>query len=118
MTQSNAKEIVRDMRTVRRELRDDVQDVVGRARTLVDWRHYVRAHPWIFMTVGLAAGFLLAPTRQGASPACGSPARIATWLAKQVVGTIVSGAVAYASGQLAARPPSHADEDRHHGPPN
>jgi hypothetical protein len=113
MTDSHVEQIAQEMRTVRDELRDDVQSVVGRARTLSDWRHYVRSHPWLFIAAGVAVGFLLVPSRVGASPPRGFSARMVAWLAKQVTGSMVSGAVAYASGQLAARSPGQTAENQH-----
>ena len=43
-----AEEIQRQMRSVRSELRDDVQDIVESARVMTDWQYYVRSYPQLF----------------------------------------------------------------------
>jgi hypothetical protein len=114
MSNANPEQISQQMRAVRGELREDVHGVVDRARTLADWRHYVRSHPWLFLAAGAAAGFLLVPSRRsaGAAPAGGLTARIAGTLAKNVAEAVVRGAVSGATGYLAAlavRPPANAN---------
>jgi len=60
---STADEIQQEMRQVRAELRDNVQEIVSNAREIVDWQTYAKNYPW--MTVGAAAlvGYLLVPSR-------------------------------------------------------
>jgi len=60
---SSADEIQRQMRQVRRELGEDVQEIVDNARIMADWRHYVRTYPWVCVGVALAAGYLIVPSR-------------------------------------------------------
>jgi len=60
---SDADEIQRQMREVRVELRDEVQQLVGNARELTDWPTYVRAYPWLCVGAAFAAGFLIVPSR-------------------------------------------------------
>jgi hypothetical protein len=60
---TQADEIQKEMRQIRVELRDNVQEIVSGAREIVDWQSYVKAYPWL--TVGAAAfvGYLLVPSR-------------------------------------------------------
>src|SRR4051812_27606766 len=58
-----AEELQRQMRGVRQELRDDVQDLVVSAHEMADWKIYVRAYPWLCVGAAFAAGFLLVPRR-------------------------------------------------------
>jgi hypothetical protein len=60
---ADADEIQRQMRGVRAELREDVQDLVVSANRIGDWACYVRAYPWLCVGGALAAGFLLVPQR-------------------------------------------------------
>ena len=52
------EEILRQMREVRAELRDDVQELVGSAREMADWTTYVRAYPWLCAGAAFALGAL------------------------------------------------------------
>jgi hypothetical protein len=60
---TQADEIQREMRQIRVELKENVQEIVSGAREIVDWQSYVKAYPWL--TVGAAAfvGYLLVPNR-------------------------------------------------------
>jgi len=60
---TQADEIQKEMRQIRVELRDNVQEIVSGAREIIDWQSYVKAYPWL--TVGAAAfvGYLLVPSR-------------------------------------------------------
>lgn len=60
---ASADEIQRQMRQVRRELGEDVDGIVENARILTDWKHYVRAYPWVCLGVAAAAGFIIVPSR-------------------------------------------------------
>jgi hypothetical protein len=62
-TAESAEAIQTQMRQVRRELGEDVQEIVDNARILADWKHYVRTYPWVCMGVALAAGYFLVPSR-------------------------------------------------------
>ena len=46
-------QIRHSMAFIRRELNEDMQQVVRSARTLADWRYYIRNYPWA--CVGVAA---------------------------------------------------------------
>jgi len=58
-----AEEIQRQMRDVRSELREDVQEIVDNARIMTDWQYYVRSYPWLCLGAAAAAGYLLVPSR-------------------------------------------------------
>ena len=58
-----AEEIQRQMSQVRSELREDVQEIVENARTMAEWRFYVRSYPWLCLGAAAAAGYLLVPPR-------------------------------------------------------
>jgi len=59
----HAEQLRREMRSIRRELGQDVEDLVENAEQLLDWRYYVRRYPWA--SVGLAAlvGYFVVPSR-------------------------------------------------------
>jgi len=57
-------EIRRRMAQIRRELHEDVQEVVAGAEAVADWRRYVRLYPWATVGAAFAVGFLLAPRRR------------------------------------------------------
>jgi hypothetical protein len=59
----SASAIQQQMRQVRRELGEDVQEIVDNARTMTDWKHYVRTYPWACVGVALAAGYFVVPSR-------------------------------------------------------
>src|SRR5690348_14445396 len=46
---------------VRASLAREARAVVSDARTLTDWRHHYRLHPWLFCAGAAAIGFVLAP---------------------------------------------------------
>src|SRR4030095_12802878 len=58
-----AEEIQRQMRDVRSELREDMQEIVENARVMADWQYYVRSYPWLCLGAAAALGFVLVPPR-------------------------------------------------------
>ena len=60
---TEAEEIQRQMREVRSELRDDVQEIVASARVMADWHYYVRTYPWVCLGAAAALGYLLVPPK-------------------------------------------------------
>jgi hypothetical protein len=62
-TAPSGEEIQQQMRQVRRELGEDVQEIVDSARTMTDWRHYVRTYPWVCLGAAAVVGFLVVPSR-------------------------------------------------------
>lgn len=115
MTNSDAKQISQQMQVIRRELKDDVKDVVLQTRSLTDWRHFVRTHPWLLLAAGVSLGYLLVPGRPsvGVSGTRGMVGRLVASLVKSVAGPAARGAVTYATGRLAemaTRPLANKDE--------
>jgi hypothetical protein len=60
---NEAEAILRQMREVRVELRDDVRQMVDSAHKMADISRYVRAYPWLCVGAALAAGYLIVPQR-------------------------------------------------------
>lgn len=58
-----AEEIQARMAVIRAELRYEVQGIVGNAKQLVDWRHYVQAFPWGSLAVAASLGYFSVPRR-------------------------------------------------------
>ena len=48
------------------ETDEDVEDVSASADATVDWKHYVKAHPWVCFGAAVALGFLIVPKRSRA----------------------------------------------------
>jgi len=62
-TSSDAEQIQKQMRDLRADLRQDVQEVVVSAHKMADIGNYVRAYPWLCVGAALAAGYLIIPQR-------------------------------------------------------
>lgn len=60
---SPADEIQREMRQVRVELRDNVQEIVSGAREIADWKYYARMYPWLTVAAAAFVGYLVVPPR-------------------------------------------------------
>lgn len=60
---TQADEIQREMRQIRVELRDNVQEIVSSAREIVDWQSYVKAYPWVCVGAAAFLGYLVVPSR-------------------------------------------------------
>jgi hypothetical protein len=58
---NESDEIRRKMAQIRRELHEDVREVVAGAEGVTDWRRYVRSYPWASVGVVTAVGFLAVP---------------------------------------------------------
>ena len=96
------------MQGIRREIDQDLEDVSVSARSMVDWKHYVKAYPWVCLGAAAALGFLIVPKRTTANntdvatptepaktdqPAVNSPPTAAHGLAEALVVAVVSIAV-------------------------
>jgi hypothetical protein len=78
-----AEDIQSQMRQVRCELGEEVDDLVENARVMADWRYYVHRYPWACLGAAAVTGFLLVPTRtQVIRP---DPAAIADELARRKI---------------------------------
>jgi hypothetical protein len=64
MVSETPEELQRQMARLRSEAREDVENVIDRAEELIDWRYYVRRHPWACLAAGVAVGYLLVPPRR------------------------------------------------------
>jgi hypothetical protein len=66
--------ILQRMKEVRRDLDEDVQEIVEGARGMGKWRYYVRTYPWICLGAALAGGYLVVPRRSpGMQPDAPTP---------------------------------------------
>ena len=54
------------MQQLRCEIDGDMEDVSANARNMVDWKHYVKTHPWVCLGAAVAVGFLIVPKRSSA----------------------------------------------------
>lgn len=62
-TNSTADELQKQMRAVRSEMGEDVQEIVANARVLSHWQYYVRTYPWVCVGAAAAIGYLLVPQK-------------------------------------------------------
>ena len=51
------------MQGIRCDIDRDVEDVSASARSMVDWKHYVKAYPWLCLGTAATLGFLIIPKR-------------------------------------------------------
>lgn len=58
-----AEEIQRQMRSVRDQLHQNVDDVAESTRELADWQTYVKQYPWLCLGAAFAAGFIAVPKK-------------------------------------------------------
>jgi hypothetical protein len=58
-----ADRLRQEMRTIRRELGQDVEDLVEHAERLMEWRYYVRRYPWASLGVAALLGYFIIPQR-------------------------------------------------------
>jgi len=57
-------EIRRRMALIRRDLHEDVREVVATAEAATDWRHYVAMYPWVSLGTAFALGYFVVPRRR------------------------------------------------------
>ena len=57
------------MQQLRCEIDEDGEDVSASAHGIIDWKHYVKTHPWVCFGAAVALGFLIVPKRPKATPA-------------------------------------------------
>ena len=60
-TSNEIEEIQQKMAQIRRELHQDISEVVAGAEAATDWRRYVRAYPWAALALATAAGYFVVP---------------------------------------------------------
>ena len=51
------------MQGIRCDIDQGLEDVSASARSMVDWKHYVKAYPWVCLGAAAALGFLIVPKR-------------------------------------------------------
>lgn len=56
-------EIRRQMALIRRELHEDVKEVVATAEAATDWRRYLTAYPWVTLGAAFAVGYWVVPRK-------------------------------------------------------
>jgi hypothetical protein len=108
------------MRTIRRELGEDVEELVEHAERLMDWRYYWERYPWACLGAAALLGYFVVPGRTITfPPAVPSLGKIATRLSGEVqrageakkpsllsslvstgTGMVLRGAAAYVTQQL------------------
>jgi hypothetical protein len=49
------------MQQLRCEIDGNMEDMAASARTMVDWKHYVKTYPWVCLGAAVALGFLIVP---------------------------------------------------------
>jgi hypothetical protein len=54
------------MQQIRCEIDQDLEEMAASARSMVDWKHYVKTHPWVCLGTAAALGFLIVPKRSTA----------------------------------------------------
>jgi hypothetical protein len=54
------------MQQIRCEMDQDLEQMVASARSMVDWKHYVKTYPWVCLGTAAALGFLIVPKRSTA----------------------------------------------------
>jgi hypothetical protein len=65
---NEAEAIQRRMAEIRRELHENVREVVASAEAVTDWRRYIRMYPWVALVAAAAVGYVLVPRRRKAVP--------------------------------------------------
>jgi hypothetical protein len=54
------------MQQLRCEIDGDVEAMATSARSMVDWKHYVKTYPWVCLGTAAVVGFLVVPKRSRA----------------------------------------------------
>jgi hypothetical protein len=98
------------MQGIRGDIDQGLEDVSASARSMVDWKHYVKTYPWLCMGTAAALGFLFVPKRSRTIPA--NPAKSsetdhraadsAPSAVRGVVELLVAAAVSFAVRETAA----------------
>ncbi len=51
------------MQQLRCDIDGGMEDVAASARSMVDWKHHVKTHPWACLGAAVTLGFLIVPKR-------------------------------------------------------
>jgi len=66
------------MQGIRCDIDQGLEDVSASARSMVDWKHYVKTYPWVCLGTAAALGFLIVPKRAAAvNVELATPAKLA-----------------------------------------
>jgi hypothetical protein len=65
---SDVDEIRRQMAQIRRDLHQDVREVVASAEAVTDWHRYIRKYPWAAVGGAALLGYLVVPRRHRRVP--------------------------------------------------
>ena len=131
-----AEEIQRQMRQVRVELGDDVQELVASAQVMTDWHSYVRAYPWVCVGAAALAGYFIVPTKLrfaqpdaaslrelvqnvGSAGQAASRPTLTSMVMKMALGSLLQGGLSLLTHELQRRmqnptPPVSSEEELHH----
>jgi hypothetical protein len=96
------------MQGIRGDIDQGLEDVSASARSMVDWKHYVKTYPWLCMGTAAVLGFLLVPKRSRAAIPAALPetdhraADSAPSAVRGVVELLVAAAVSFAVRETAA----------------
>lgn len=63
---NDADEIRRRMAAIRRELHEDVREVVATAEAATDWKRYLTMYPWASLGAAFALGYWIVPRKRRA----------------------------------------------------
>lgn len=67
------------MQRIRNNIDQEVEEMVENARSMIDWKHYVRTYPWVCLGTAVALGYLIVPKRFAAvRPRAATSARLPT----------------------------------------
>ena len=66
--ESPADDICQRMESVRRTAGEEVETIVQSAKTLSDWRYYVKNHPFLLAGAAAGLGFFLVPKKKSTQP--------------------------------------------------
>jgi hypothetical protein len=94
----DAERIRRQMQHVRQDMGADVQGIVRGARELIDWRRYVRLHPWACVAGAFALGFLASPARKRMHSASADMDRLIAQLKSRGLAAATGAAPLYPGG--------------------
>lgn len=101
-SEQSVMEIRNRMQRLRRDIDSEAEEVVGTAKSLMDWKVQFKQHPWAFMIGAAAAGAVAVPRKRKVTasnppvttPATGGIVRLAGQLLTSVALRVVSTKIA------------------------
>lgn len=61
---NDVDEIRQQMALIRRDLHENVREVVATAEAATDWRRYLTMYPWVSLGAAFAVGYVIVPRRR------------------------------------------------------